>query len=75
MPEGPVTVVFGAVIYHGAIDESVAPEGSPHQFMRTFQPDYYTRRIDDLGLDRRVPAPAWDEAIRPCATRWYGGDL
>jgi hypothetical protein len=75
MPEGPVTVVFGAVIYHGAIDESVAPETSPHQFMRTFQPDYYTRRIDDLGLDRRVPAPAWDEAILPCATRWYGGDL
>jgi hypothetical protein len=74
MPAGPVTVVFGAVIYHGAIDESVVPEGAPHQFMKRFFPDYYTRRIDDLGIDRHVPAPAWDEARLPCGTRWYGGE-
>jgi hypothetical protein len=72
MPAGAVTVVFGAVIYHGAIDESVVPETSPHQFMRTYLPDFYTRRIDDLGIDRNVAAPAWDETTLPCATRWYG---
>jgi hypothetical protein len=75
MPAGPVTVVFGAVIYHGAIDESVVPETSPHQFMRRYFPDYYTRRIDDIGIDRGVSAPAWDEATLPCATRWYGAEL
>jgi hypothetical protein len=74
MPEGPVTPVFGSVIYHGGIDEAVEPESSPQQYLRRYSLVHYDRKIDELGVDQGVPAPSWDESVLPCGTRWYGAE-
>jgi hypothetical protein len=74
MPEGVVTPIFGSVIYHGGIDESVAPDSSPHQYLHNYSLVHYDRKIDDLGIDSKVAAPAWDESVLPCAKKWYGAD-
>lgn len=73
MPAGPVTVAYRAVIYHCGIDESVTPANTGHQYERKHSICHSDRRIDDLGINLAVPAPAWDESVLPCATRWYGG--
>lgn len=75
MPAGPVSVIFGAVLYHGGIDEGVTGENglAPHLFLRRFSLMHTDRRIDDVGIDLAVDAPAWDEARMPCSTRFYGG--
>jgi hypothetical protein len=73
MPEGPVNVAFRGVLYHSGIDESVTPEDSGHQYLRRYSLSHFDRTMDDFGIDLAVPAPAWDEKIMPCATRWYGG--
>lgn len=74
MPEGPVTPIFGSVIYHGGIDEAVTEETSPHQYLRNYSLVHYDRKIDELGIDLDVDPPAWDESRLPCGTRWYGAE-
>jgi hypothetical protein len=73
-PEGNVTPIFGAVIYHGGIDESVVPDTSPQQYMHRYSLVHYDRKIDDMGIDLAVDAPPWDESLLPCGTRWYGAE-
>jgi hypothetical protein len=73
MPEGDVTVAFRDVLYHSGIDESVTAADSQHQYLRRFSLSFERRSMDDFGIDQDVPAPAWNEAVMPCATRWYGG--
>ena len=73
MPAGPVNVAFRGVLYHSGIDESVVPEHSGHQYLRRYSLSHFDRHMDDFGIDKNVPAPAWDETRLPCGTRWYGG--
>jgi hypothetical protein len=73
MPSGPVNVAFRGVLYHSAIDESVVPDGSGQQYLKRYSVSHFDRHMDDFGVDRSVPAPAWDEHLMPCGTRWYGG--
>jgi hypothetical protein len=74
MPEGPVTVIFGSVIYHGIIDESVEPEASPHQYLRRYSLVHYDRHFDEVGIDQDAALPGWDETRLPCGEVWYGAD-
>lgn len=73
MPAGPVTPSFRAVLYHSDIDESVTPDTSAFRYLHDYSLTHTVRTFDDLGVDGGVPAPAWDESILPCGTRWYGG--
>lgn len=72
--EGPMTPIFGSVIYHGGIDEAVTEETSPHQYLRNYSLVHYDRKIDELGIDLATAAPPWDETILPCGDRWYGAE-
>jgi len=73
MPEGPVTVAFRAVGYHLGVDDPAEDPNTQHQYLRRYSIMHSQRRMDDLGVELSVPAPAWDESILPCGTRWYGG--
>jgi hypothetical protein len=59
MPEGPVNVAFRGVLYHSGIDESVVPDDSGQQYLHRFSLSHFDRHMDDLGIDKSVPAPAW----------------
>jgi hypothetical protein len=72
MPAGPVTVAYRAVIYHCGIDETVTPASTGHQYERNHSICHSDRRMDDFGIELSAPAPAWDESVLPCGTRWYG---
>ena len=74
MPAGPVTVAFGAMVDEPNKDELIRLEPG-RKFEREFSQLHSDRRMDDFGIDLEVPAPAWDEAVLPCATRWFGGQL
>jgi hypothetical protein len=71
MPAGNVTVAFRGVLYHSAIDESVVPENSGHQYLRRYSVSHFDRTMDDFGIEKGVAEPAWDETFLPCGTRWY----
>jgi hypothetical protein len=73
MPAGPVTVAYRAVIYHCGIDETVTPADTGHQYEHLHSLCHSDRHMDDFGIDLAVPAPAWDETVLPCGTKWYGG--
>ncbi|HEX7452900.1 MAG TPA: hypothetical protein VF294_11470, partial [Polyangiaceae bacterium] len=73
MPAGPVTVAYRAVIYHCGIDETVTPADTGHQYEHQYSLCHSDRHMDDFGIDLSVPAPAWDESVLPCGTKWYGG--
>ena len=72
-PAGAVNVAFRGVLYHSGIDESVVPDDSGHQYLQRYSLSHFDRHMDDFGIDLSVPAPAWNEEILPCGTRWYGG--
>lgn len=73
MPAGAVTVAYRAVIYHCGIDETVTPNDTGHTYEHQYSLCHSDRHMDDLGIDLAVPAPAWDETVLPCGTKWYGG--
>jgi hypothetical protein len=73
MPAGPVTVAYRAVIYHCGIDETVTPVDTGHQYEHNYSQCHSDRHMDDFGIELAVPAPAWDETLLPCGTKWYGG--
>jgi hypothetical protein len=60
MPSGPVTVTWGDVLYHSAVDHTYA--------FHTAHLQIETRRhFDNLGFSSGVAAPGWDESRLPCA--------
>jgi hypothetical protein len=64
MPGGPVTVTYGDVLYHSAVDVSDPPFTFHHQHMLL-----ETRRhFDELGFRSGVAPPNWDEGRLPCAS-------
>jgi hypothetical protein len=74
MPEGDVTVAFGAMVDEADKDELI--RGEPGRvFERDYSLFHSDRRMDDFGIDVGVAAPSWDEATLPCASRWFGGQL
>jgi hypothetical protein len=59
VPAGPVTITWGDVLYHSAVDQDFAFH------VRHLQID--TRRhFDNLGFSSGVGAPPWDESRFPC---------
>jgi hypothetical protein len=73
MPAGPVTVAYRAVVYHCGIDETITPADTGHKFEHDYSLCHSDRHMDDFGIELSTPAPAWDETILPCGTKWYGG--
>jgi len=73
MPAGPVTVAYRAVVYHCGIDETITPDDTGHKYEHDYSICHSDRRMDDFGIELSVAAPAWDETVLPCGTRWYGG--
>jgi hypothetical protein len=73
MPAGDVTVAYRAVIYHCGIDETVTPDDTGHRYEHDHSLCHSDRHMDDFGIDLSTPAPAWDETVLPCGTKWYGG--
>jgi hypothetical protein len=57
---GPVSVTWGDVLYHSAVDQTFAFHAS-HMQIET------RRHFDNLGFSSGVPAPTWDESRLPCA--------
>jgi hypothetical protein len=57
---GPVTVTWGDVLYHSAVDHTFDFH-SKHMQIETH------RHFDNLGFSSGVPAPGWDETRFPCA--------
>ncbi len=74
MPAGDVTVAFGAIVDEPEKDEVILGEpGRAYELERS--PLHGDRRWDDLGIDVGVGEPTWDEAVLPCADRFYGGSV
>jgi hypothetical protein len=57
---GPVTVTWGDVLYHSAVDSTFAYHLAHEQIEQH-------RHFDNLGFSSGVAAPAWDETRLPCA--------
>jgi len=60
MPAGPVSVTWGDVLYHSAVDHTYAFH-SDHMLVEQ------RRHFDNLGFSSGVPAPKWDDSRFPCA--------
>lgn len=60
VPSGPVTVTWGDVLYHSAVDHTFA-------FHKAHMQVEQRRHFDNLGFSSGVSAPAWDETRLPCA--------
>jgi hypothetical protein len=58
-PTGPVTVTWGDVLYHSAVDAAFAFHAAHLQIDTT-------RHFDNLGFSSGVPEPGWDETRLPC---------
>ncbi len=58
-PSGPVTVTFGDVLYHSAVDTTYSFEAAHLQIDTS-------RHFDNLGFSSGVAAPGWDESVLPC---------
>ena len=59
-PTGPVTVTWGDVLYHSAVDHTYAFHAAHMQVEQR-------RHFDNLGFSSGVNAPTWDETRLPCA--------
>ncbi len=57
---GPVTVTWGDVLYHSAVDQTFAFHANQMQIDTR-------RHFDNLGFSSGVAAPDWDETRLPCA--------
>jgi hypothetical protein len=60
---GPVSVTFGHVLYHSAVDSMV---GLSDFVMKHGQTESH-RHFDNLGFKSGVAAPDWNEQLFPCA--------
>jgi hypothetical protein len=72
MPAGDINVAFRAVGYHLGIDDAVDPQ-TGFQYLHRYSSSHEHRHWDDLGIDKSVGPPPWDETLMPCGTRLYGG--
>jgi hypothetical protein len=59
VPNGPVTVTWGDVLYHSAVEHDFAFH-SAHLQIDT------QRHFDNLGFSSGVAVPSWDETRLPC---------
>jgi hypothetical protein len=59
-PTGPVTVTWGDVLYHSAVDHTFAFHAAHMQVEQR-------RHFDNLGFSSGLSAPTWDESRLPCA--------
>jgi hypothetical protein len=60
VPNGPVTVTWGDVLYHSGVDQTLA-------FHKAHMQTDTRRHFDNLGFSSGVSAPTWDETRLPCA--------
>jgi hypothetical protein len=60
VPNGPVTVTWGDVLYHSGVDHTLA-------FHKAHMQTEQRRHFDNLGFSSGVPGPTWDETRLPCA--------
>jgi hypothetical protein len=74
MPAGEVSVALRALLDEPEKDDVVRLEPG-RVFERSYSQLHSDRRMDDLGIALDVPAPAWDDTLLPCGTRWFGGQL
>jgi hypothetical protein len=59
LPNGPVTITWGDVLYHSAVD-ALFTFHAAHLQIDT------RRHFDNLGFSSGVPEPGWDESTLPC---------
>jgi hypothetical protein len=64
VPNGPVTVTFGDVLYHSGVDEPVLAGQLP--FLKEHQLTETKRHFDNIGFKAGEAQPAWNEAVLPC---------
>jgi hypothetical protein len=70
-PSGPVTVTWGDVLYHSAVDFATGGgdiQGDSYLFHRTHMHKTGRRHFDNLGFASGSPRPAWDESKIPCVS-------
>jgi hypothetical protein len=69
-PLGAVTVTWGDVLAHSAIDFTTGGGAitvpDSYAFHRAHLPTTTRRRFDNLGFSSGVGAPPWNEALVPC---------
>jgi hypothetical protein len=68
-PSGPVTVTWGDVLYHSAVDFAGGNGdimGNAYSFHRTHMHRTTRRHFDNIGFVSGSTAPAWDETLYPC---------
>jgi hypothetical protein len=68
-PSGQVTVTWGDVLYHSAVDFSTGGGdimGNSYLFHRTHMHKTTRRHFDNIGFASNVAAPSWDETLYPC---------
>jgi hypothetical protein len=66
---GPVTVTFGDVLYHSAVDEAVVRNQQSYPFLHDHQLTETRRIFDNLGFSSGQSAPGWNEALVPCTSK------
>jgi len=66
---GPVTVTFGDVLYHSAVDEAVVRNQQSYPFLFNHQLTETRRIFDNLGFSSGQSAPTWDEKLIPCTSQ------
>jgi hypothetical protein len=71
---GPVSVNLGDVLYHSGVDESVACDDCPHEYLKRHSLTQTLRKFDSFGFNSNVelpagePLPRWNEKALPCFT-------
>ena len=64
MPAGPVTVTYGDVLYHSAVDVP----NPPYAFHAKRLQVLTRRHFGEIGFSSGVAAPVWNESLLPCQT-------
>jgi hypothetical protein len=68
-PSGQVSVTYGDVLYHSAVDFATGGGdimGNSYVFHRTHLHKNAHRHFDNIGFVSNVPPPTWDDTLYPC---------
>jgi hypothetical protein len=68
-PSGQVTVTWGDVLYHSAVDFATGGGdimGNSYVFHRAHMHRTTRRHFDNIGFVSNVPPPTWDDTLYPC---------